>query len=102
MQNAFEVIPLTEAELKEVAQHQLLLTVKPLYAPAIMRSFFRGHPNRPYTAEQLAETTKLELKQVRVIAQRMCRDQFLLRRISPFARKTLYTFVPAYDYSNYI
>jgi hypothetical protein len=60
----------------------VLGTNKPLYAPSIIKCWFRAHEYQHVTAEFVAEETGIHVKNVRCILQRMCAENRLRRWIS--------------------
>lgn len=98
MDSKFEVIPLTDEELKEVGgTHQLLLTSKPIYAPAVIRAYFRGIPMKFRTLQRISDETSIPLRMVRAIVLRMVKDNVLCRTISKFRRHTHYYWYQEYE-----
>jgi hypothetical protein len=86
----FEVHPLSESELAELGQHQLLLEVRPVYAPSIIKSYFMGRPWVFQTTARLAEVLNIPEKQVRRICCRLVADGWLTRTISKWRGRTHY------------
>jgi hypothetical protein len=60
------------------------LEIKPVYAPSIVKAFFRANEWKMLSAETVARNTKLELKQVKIILRRMVTDGDLISTIGKY------------------
>lgn len=99
MDNKMQTHPLTPEELLTIKLIVKSGDVKPIYAPAIVKAYFRGRPWKMLTAEVVATETDINVRQVRCIIQRLVAEKFLVRTISGFKNKTKYYFFSEVDTS---